>query len=403
MLLGEHPRYRYGPQQGDQAYQMQQSYGRQYAQLYGRQFSQQQQTLQQRGYEQNAKNSGQNAYPSGFINTPIVNPNASSGATMRLRLVSYTNPALSLPDGKTCVCPQGKSCPYLQSGVPSCMFSFTIIVSAPDQSVQYISSEFMPVMGPTLSSGNWTALHTLNLTSRPMAIDVFVHHLGVVIDQATAQLEFYNYVIHVDTFVISLDNYDASRGVGVTTTATGVLQGTSLQVEYAVQCAAGRQGPSCDLRCTPSSFDPSSASCVSTTTGIVNWCKYSGAYIVNCQACANGINPEGTECLQPTACTATRIGVSSAYRIWTIVLGCLLGVSIIFIIVLVTFYVIARNRQLADEKQQTSMTHYTPPLLYSPPATQPLIKKDDEWNREGTRATSNLRSAPLDNETLSDV
>uniref|UniRef100_A0A914RKZ0 Uncharacterized protein n=1 Tax=Parascaris equorum TaxID=6256 RepID=A0A914RKZ0_PAREQ len=111
--------------------------------------------------------------------------NTTSAATMRLRLISYTNPTLGLPDGRTCVCPTGKSCPYLQQGIPSCMFSFT------------------------------------------MAIDVFVHHLGVVIDGATAQLEFYNYVIHVDTFVVSLANYDASVGVSVSTTAKGLLQGTT--------------------------------------------------------------------------------------------------------------------------------------------------------------------------------
>uniref|UniRef100_A0A0M3I9Y0 Transmembrane protein n=1 Tax=Ascaris lumbricoides TaxID=6252 RepID=A0A0M3I9Y0_ASCLU len=381
---------------------LQQRYGQQqYVQQYGRQFSQQQQTLQQRGYEQNALDNKRTSYQAGFINTPLITTNTSSAATMRLRLISYTNPTLSLPDGRTCVCPTGKSCPYLQQGIPSCMFSFTVIISAPDQSVQYISSEFMPVTGSTINTGNWTALHTLNFTSKPMAIDVFVHHLGVVIDGATAQLEFYNYVIHVDTFVVSLANYDASFGVSVSTTARGLLQGTTLQLEYRVQCTGGTQGPSCDLVCTPSSTDPNSARCVSTTTGLISSCQYSGTQVVNCNSCVNGINPTWTECLEQPIYMETRVGVSSAYRVWTIVLGCLLGVAVIFVIMLVIFYTIARNRQLAAEKQQSSRTPYSTGV-FTAPTLRPLIQKDDEWNREETRATNNLRSPPTDNETLSD-
>ncbi|VDK45984.1 unnamed protein product [Anisakis simplex] len=368
--------------------------------MFGAQFNQQQRNLQQQAYQQNAVNPKRASYSSRFINTPVVTANTSSGALMQIRLVSYTNEQLSLPHGKTCVCPQGKTCPFLKPGIPSCMFSFTIIVSAPEQSVQYISSEFMPATDPTLNSGNWTTLHTMNLTSRPMAIDVFVHHLGVVIDQQTAQLEFYNYVVLVDTFVIPLANYDASQGAGTSTTATGILQQTQLQLEYSVQCANGKQGPSCDLTCTPTPGDSSSAVCVSSITGVVQSCEYSGVQVrINCPR----IQIHFSICRTlPTVKYVPMVGdVSSAYRVWTIVLGCLLGVSIIFIILLIIFYVIARNQQLSDEKERQHQDYL--PAAYTSPGTQPLMQKDDEWDRGDTRATGNLQSSSHDNETISNV
>lgn len=64
-----------------------------------------------------------------------------------------------------------------------------------------------------------------------MAVDVLVHHLGVVIDQLTAQLEFYNSLVHVDTFVESLADYstttEGSTPVMVTRRKQGLLQGTT--------------------------------------------------------------------------------------------------------------------------------------------------------------------------------
>lgn len=41
-------------------------------------------------------------------------------------------------------------------------------------------------------------------------IEIIIHHLGVVINQATGSLEYFNHLIPIDTFVISLDNYSAT-------------------------------------------------------------------------------------------------------------------------------------------------------------------------------------------------
>lgn len=64
-----------------------------------------------------------------------------------------------------------------------------------------------------------------------MVIDIFVHHLGVVISEATASLEYFDHLVHVDTFVVSLANYQATPYGSTTpntvqTTAIGQLQGT---------------------------------------------------------------------------------------------------------------------------------------------------------------------------------
>ncbi|VDN53326.1 unnamed protein product [Dracunculus medinensis] len=311
--------------------------------------------------------------------------NSSNGALVEVRLQAYSNPLLSLPNDKTCACPQGKSCPFLQPGVPSCLFSFIIIMSAPDQSVQYIASEFVPMASGSINSGNWTQPHVLNMTSKPMAVDVLVHHLGVVIDQLTAQLEFYNSLVHVDTFVESLADYstttEGSTPVMVTRRKQGLLQGTTnfkcpfdsrLQLSYSVQCIGDKVGPNCDLLCIPSGVDPLYAACKSVLSGVMSSCHYAGKQVNFYLS------------LLVKIFNSNLNGVSSAYRIWTIVLGCLLGISILFIIILVMFFIMVEGGNF----RQNSNTRRYRADSYIKRSIQPLISKDDEWNRSETRVTS---------------
>jgi hypothetical protein len=51
------------------------------------------------------------------------------------------------------------------------------------------------------------------------------------------------------------------------------------------------------------------------------------------------------------ALRSRELGVSSGYRIWTIVLGILLGIAIIFIIILIIMYVLA-EKKLKEEQER---------------------------------------------------
>ncbi|VBB30232.1 unnamed protein product, partial [Acanthocheilonema viteae] len=145
-----------------------------------------------------------------FKNIPVNNLNGTTGALVTIQLQQYSNPNLALPNNYTCACPSGIQCPYLQEGSTTCFFSFTIIMSASNQSTQIIENPFTMVPKSPINSGIWTNDDIVKMTVKPNTIDIIIHHLGVVINQATGNLEYFNHLIPIDTFVISLDNYHAT-------------------------------------------------------------------------------------------------------------------------------------------------------------------------------------------------
>lgn len=388
-----------------------QRFGQQGQQLHNNRYAQEQRNqyyqYQQRNFQ--GANSG-NYYPKApsnsgtqFINTPVSSLNGTAGAVVQIQLLSYSDPGLTLPGGNTCACPEGQTCPYLQQGIPSCYFAFTIIISAPNQSVQYIASDFVPVTSSPINSGDWTTVQLLNMTTKPMVIDIFVHHLGVVISEATASLEYFDHLVHVDTFVVSLANYQATPYGSTTpntvqTTAIGQLQGTSLQLAYNVQCIGSMQGPNCDLTCTPVSSGQSTA-CVSSITGMQMSCMNVSNVVSNCTPCPYGLTPDQTACSSSASISSVPTGVSPAFRVWTIILGCLLGIAIVFIILLVVIFIAVESRKKTDAK-----SHYVE-NPYSGRSTRPLLyQDDDDWRRGKTRATTggsgvSSRSPVSDRET----
>uniref|UniRef100_A0A915Q1Q0 Uncharacterized protein n=1 Tax=Setaria digitata TaxID=48799 RepID=A0A915Q1Q0_9BILA len=330
-----------------------------------------------------------------FISIPISNFNDIPGALVTVELQQYHNPDLALPGGFTCACPSGLQCPYLQDHSITCFFSFTIITSATNQSVQLIESPFVQVSKSPINSGIWTEKNILNTTVKPNAIDIIVHHLGVVINQATGNLEYFNQLTLIDIFVIPLSNYHATpHGTSPNikqATISGQILGTTLQVAYYVECIDGKLGSNCDLKCKQVSPNSLHAVCMSIITGMHFSCKYAMDLIkiFDCKQCPYGLTKDQTECNAPiTDLAISQNLISPTYRIWTVVLGTLLGIAIIFIIILVIIFTITqkRDKSLGTSRRQIGTTSSTTPRTH--PGKTLLSREHDEWQRSKIRATA---------------
>ncbi|CEF71276.1 Hypothetical protein SRAE_X000060300 [Strongyloides ratti] len=284
------------------------------------------------------------------------------GAEVYVKLNSYNNPSLTMPNATTCSCPTGKLCPYLEPNRIPCNFGFTIVMSNIEGEVKYLSSEFFPSTGylDLTSQGIETKV---NMGSKPTSIDIFVHQFGVVINSETGALERFQYLYHVDTFVLSTRNISASPVGGSPNrqipTLTGQLVGSTLTLEYYTQCLDNRVGPNCDIVCenTPNP-NTNQILCYSNITGYAYTCAPGSTFASltpNCTICPNGI-VNGT-CSGTVVISDAELGlVPSGFRIATIVLGCLLGLSLIFILFLIILFCIMKNRYAkeSDNKKYTS-------------------------------------------------
>ncbi|VDN02843.1 unnamed protein product [Thelazia callipaeda] len=256
-----------------------------------------------------------------------------------------------------------------------------------NQSARFIESPFVLVSKTPIDSGVWTNENRLNMSVKPNAVDIIVHHLGVVIDKATGNLEYLNHLTIIDTFTISLRDYQATvYGTSpniVKKSIRGQILGTSLQVVYSVQCIGDKNGPSCDLVCAPAPSNKRCAACVSTLTGMQISCKYLGSSITNCIPCPLNLTKDGTECVTPRIDQTEQDLVSSVFRIWTIVLGCLLGIAILLIIFLVIIFAIIQKREKAwrRSRQYAGMTYSIEPSRAF------LSQENDEWHRSKIKAT----------------
>ncbi|PIO62088.1 hypothetical protein TELCIR_16369, partial [Teladorsagia circumcincta] len=138
-----------------------------------------------------------------------------SGVTIQFQLRGYSNPQFALPNGWTCVCPVGYNCSYLKIP-PTCYFSFTFIISAPDTSVRYLATNFVTLDAsgslPNAQRSAWDHNYVIQLPTKPSAIDIFAHNLGAVINQADGTLVSDDTLTHADTFVVPLS--DALPAVG---------------------------------------------------------------------------------------------------------------------------------------------------------------------------------------------
>ncbi|VDK49130.1 unnamed protein product [Gongylonema pulchrum] len=109
-----------------------------------------------------------------------------------------------------------------------------------------MSTEFVPI---SQSSGaidftsmkqqqqqNWQQPHTFFFASKPSAIDVFVHHMGVVINARTGELTQMQAVVHVDTFILPLSSVTPAVGSSHPPLQSVTLTGVILQTQSFLYC-----------------------------------------------------------------------------------------------------------------------------------------------------------------------
>ncbi|GMT06334.1 hypothetical protein PENTCL1PPCAC_28508, partial [Pristionchus entomophagus] len=332
--------------------------------------------------------------------------NQVNGAQVDIQIKGYSNPNNLVSNTTTCACTT--QCVFFLNADQqnACKFAFVTIISSADQSVQYYSTDFFAFnqqMDPRV--GNWSAPISFQMTSKPVAIDVFVYQLGVAItlpQNGVQNLAYYDRVMLVDSFVVNVFTYNASTGTAVNDVLPGKIIGTSMNIGWSVKCINGMLGNNCNLICgvTPdtfaTTFSPNNAIipplrttsvtdsttlCKDTVTGVYNSCRYNAGrtQVVECTTCVNGVTPNST-CNSIFTDVTQDDMVSYAFRTWTIVLGCLLGLAVLVILCLIISYIIVRNR----EKEEIDYKEYKPNPYNLPPASQqtaaasrPLL--DDEW------------------------
>ncbi|VDK61882.1 unnamed protein product [Onchocerca ochengi] len=348
-------------------------------------------------------------------NSESTNASEATNVIVQIQLIDYIDQGLRLPNGQTCVCPNEFSCSYLGASVPRCYMSFTVILLSPDESVKYFSTEFMPLT----PSGNidfdslspqqmqaWQRLHTFHLTSKPSAIDIFVHHMGTVINAHTGELTQIQTVVHVDTFILPLNSVIPSIGNGhlsmQSRTLNGVILQTQLTVAYSVQCKGALIGRNCDLICNEAVANTAIAVCQSNITNFFYTCTYmKNGQVQNCIPCPWGItqdsycqNSDGG-ILAPSAADV----VSSSFKVATVILGILAGILLIFLIVTL-IYSILLNRRARDNapsyNSATSGQNYRSTLRSEGGANRPLLQStNNESHNQVRRApTAAPRSIP---------
>lgn len=296
-----------------------------------------------------------------YSNNPMALETGSGlmGAEVDLRLISYTNSGLKLPNGTTCNCPIS-NCNFVPSNHQNqCQFSFVLVISCADQSIQYTQSNFYPVPNNgIITTGNWTNQHTFYMATKPISIDVFVQHLGVVIDSSSGQLLFFNHLSLVDSFVVDLSKFSTNTGNQGQGTQTLTLTGTSLQTQLQmnlnVQCINNFMGPLCDLTCNKTNAQANHlVACFSNRTGTFSLCKWNTqlTQVVECNPCTYGVYNGACA----AAVNVNNVGVAYAFRTWTIVLGCLLGIALLLILCLILAYLICfriLNRSYPKEQYE---------------------------------------------------
>ncbi|EFO25361.1 hypothetical protein LOAG_03121 [Loa loa] len=333
-------------------------------------------------------------------NSESANVSETANVMVQIQLIDYINQGLQLPNGHTCVCPSEFSCSYLGSSVPRCYMSFTVILLSADESIKYFSTEFTPLtpsgnididsMSPQQKQA-WQQPHTFYLTSKPSAIDVFVHHLGVVINAYTGELTQIQTVVHVDTFILSLNSVTPSIGNTHLSMQSrnlrGVILQTQLTVAYSIQCRSTLIGQNCDLTCKEAVANTAIAVCQSNITNFFYTCTYmENGQVQNCLSCPWGIT-QGSYCqnsnggiLAPSVADV----VSSSFKVATIVLGVFVGILLILLI-LIIFYSILMGRRLKGSvhsyNNATSRHNYRSTLRSEGTANRPLLQSTNNESR----------------------
>lgn len=332
---------------------------------------------------------------------------------VQIQLINYVNQGLQLPKGQTCVCPSEFSCSYLGTSVPRCYMSFTVILLSPDESLKYFSTEFMPLtpsgyididsMSPQQKQA-WQQPHTFYLTSKPSAIDIFVHHMGAVINAHTGELTQIQTVVHVDTFILPLNSVIPSIGNHLSMQSrnlNGIVLQTQLTVAYSMQCKGGLIGRNCDLVCNEAVTNIAIAVCQSNITNFFYTCTYmKSGQVQNCLPCPWGIIQE-SYCQNSNGAILTLSAtdaVSSSFKVATVVLSVLVGILLILLIITLIYSVLMRRRvrgSVHSYNNTTSGHNYRSTLRSEGSANRLLLQSiNNESHNQVRQAPTTPRFAP---------
>ncbi|KAI6175188.1 Prion like protein [Aphelenchoides fujianensis] len=296
---------------------------------------------------------------------PAPFPNSTHGGNnypvqVQVQLRSYLNSRLMLDSTRTCACDSGDCILTSPQNMGyRCFFSFMIIVSSADSSVQYKATDFLLLNQAGQIDSNYTQrfseMYTFSLDNQPTAIDVFVHNLGPVINAFTKKLEQSTTVYHVDTFVHPLNSssaFGSRSGQMQQVQLSGSLLGTQLALSYSVSCRGHLIGPGCDMSCNSSTVNSNTAICQNNRTGYFSVCRWLGgrSQVTDCQNCPWGIR-ENAYCTDESGMgvlEAHHAGVvSEGFRTATIILGVACG--LLFLLLIFTIVVCC----LRQPKQQS--------------------------------------------------
>ncbi|ETN78173.1 hypothetical protein NECAME_10527 [Necator americanus] len=118
-------------------------------------------------------------------------------------------------------------------------------------------------------------------------------------------------------------------------------------------------GDMCDMSCSTAATANNFVICTNNRTGEHFNCTYNSynAQVSQCALCATGSTAFNGTCVVPIK--EVYLGVSKAFRIWTIVLGCLLGIAVLLLLCLIITYIIVKNRERYDERLYNTSNVYT--------------------------------------------
>uniref|UniRef100_A0AC34F4Y3 Uncharacterized protein n=1 Tax=Panagrolaimus sp. ES5 TaxID=591445 RepID=A0AC34F4Y3_9BILA len=364
-------------------------------------FSQQQ--LQQQQQQNPQMNYGQNQYGQNQFQN---NQNRNSGGGLLGNPIRPANSAFgnsSSPDGRALFGIRivsyaiGRVDPACAA--TTCSYSFSIVMATLSATVNYESSNFFPLNGSSLTEGGWKDEILINVTTKPVSVDIFVHSRGLTIGQVDGNYSLGVPVQHVNTFILDLRTYMPYGQNGTVSRTQAQLQdskpagnmgntGATIQIEYFVQCLNGFLGPDCDYTCTKIG-NGNLAQCKSILNPKEQHsCKYDSGYTQiakdTCDYCSQGFANNGS-CL-PIGYASTNVGVSHAYKVWTIVLACLLAIALLLILLLVMLKFIFDSRYRRQQQYPQNRNQPPPNGGYRPNATSgetPLLGgTEKEWERE---------------------
>ncbi|CAJ0571414.1 unnamed protein product, partial [Mesorhabditis spiculigera] len=320
------------------------------------------------------------------VNSVNYGQNSAGGVQIQFQLKGYANPQLALPAGNTCVCPQGQTCSYLsRRDSAECFFSFTFIISAPDQSVRYFTTPFIALdQNGQLVRGaeRWDEDYVVQLPSKPSAIDVFVHHLGPVIRSSDGSLVNTMTLTHVDTFVVPLDNDLPSTGRAVgqlmSKTFSGSIMQTQLSLAVSIACLGDMIGAQCDLTCSQSPVATQKMACRQNQTGFYFVCDRASlnGQVEHCEACPWGIR-ENSYCQDEAGRVMNPANAGIVDGSWKVAAIVLAAATLVFFILFFISAILACKgcRNSGDDDKVPGFNLHQSAQRHEGQANRPLLEQ----------------------------